>query len=136
MGAPVSGDSVEARVAPERSIYAKAIDVLHERGHTKFRLEDDATGAVCLNGALNKACHGSSQFNHSSRSPGKCWTGSQYDVLEEAIGHDPAVWNNRAERTLEDVVLLLKYADADELDTWKQLYGPGSLSDETQGAGE
>lgn len=33
-------------------------------------------------------------------------------------------WNDAPERTLEDIVLLLKYADAGELETWRELYGP------------
>jgi hypothetical protein len=122
----VSGDSVEARVAPERSIYAKAIDIIADRGWWQDPDTEDPYGGtgpggeVCINRALIATAHPCAK--------------EAVERLTLAIGFGPTDWNDAPERTLEDVVLLLKYADADELDTWKSIYGAGSLSDETPGA--
>jgi hypothetical protein len=44
------------------------------------------------------------------------------DRLTRVVGNT-AEWNDHPSRTKEDVILLLKFAEADELATWKELYG-------------
>ncbi len=107
----------------EPSTYAKAIDVIQRRGWTQGVLMDTETGAVCALGALYVACHGG---------PWSCQTDGHdhfadgwFDQLslQEATGCTSVDgWNDAPDRTVEDVILLLKHADAGELDTWRKLY--------------
>lgn len=87
----------------EPSIYAKAIEVIREKGWAHSPYDN----GVCLVQALGDS--------------------EAADELSQATGCYPVwEWNDVPKRTVEDVLLLLKYADAGELDTWRKLYGPGS----------
>ena len=114
----------------EPSIYAKAIDVIHDRGHHKGQYEGwpAGHGPVCADGAIRVACHGTPHSSVHSGCSGACIRSSVR--LDHSVGTAIMCWNDAPERTKEDVILLLKYADAGELPTWKALYGPGAEADE------
>ncbi len=102
----------------EQNIYERAIEVLHERGWTQLDHGSSEAGPVCLAGAAALAC-GLSDPNDW------CPRLGEFEELLRTVVPGPAMWNDAPERTKEDVVTLLKFAAADELDTWKKLYGPG-----------
>lgn len=111
--------------APE--IAYEAAGIAAARGHCKFT-EEDAEGHVCLVGALNIAYCGTAvrpgpfpdycgsvfdALRMAARilarrrgAPVLPWEDS--DFLADAYGSSPITWNNQADITGEDVVLLLK----------------------------
>lgn len=98
----------------EPSIYAKAIDVLLRDGWAPGGMVDSEDGGACAWLALQRADASFAAKDTADRE------------LIRIFGGIVAVfrWNDAPERTKEDVILLLKYADAGELETWKSLYGP------------
>ena len=108
----------------EPTIYAEAIEVIYRLGWTQGELLDAGTGSVCITGALNTACHGTPMpcvvDRHDHFADG--WF--EGAALDAVIGCGSVeAWNDAPERAVEDVILLLKYADAGELQTWRGLYG-------------
>lgn len=90
----------------EQQLLAKAADILEERGHTKYILEDHS-GGVCAIGALNIAHHG------CSRHRGGDGVYSAVKLVETALGLRPdrwsrlgplAEWNNANCRTGAEVI--------------------------------
>lgn len=75
-----------------------AAKYISEHGHTKNRLEDPDTGAVCLVGAVLKVERWLAGFEKID----------VYDTAADLIDGDPVQWNNAPERSGEDVILLLK----------------------------
>lgn len=45
-----------------RELFERAADIIRERGHTKYALEEESGGPVCLWGALNIADHGHANY--------------------------------------------------------------------------
>lgn len=106
----------------EPSIYAKAIDVLNERGWNQgdpYEVFPDG-GSVCLGTAIGLATGCKYAFCESEAHPDLA---AAFRLLTGVLGQHVQTWNDATERTKEDVILLLKYADAGELETWKALYG-------------
>jgi hypothetical protein len=106
------------------TLFATAIEVLQCRGWTQGALVDE-TGAMCAIGALYTACHGNwrpcSVDRHDHFAQG--WFEQLPLVQSIAPTHTTLEeWNDAPERTVEDVLLLLKYADAGELTSWQQRY--------------
>lgn len=95
----------------ERSIYAKAIDVIHERGWGKGTRWGRPKESVCLEEAIETAAGRTAEIREA------------VSALVQAVGRRSFLWNDAPERTKEDVILLLEYADAGELETWSKLYG-------------
>ena len=86
-----------------------AIKVLHERGWTQYKLEDE-NGRVSLYGACNVAMTGDASI----------WDERSFDPLTAAVlanveGKyvDAADWNNKPERTVDEVIGVLKLARED-----------------------
>ena len=98
-----------------REVFEEMLKVLRERGwcHNGPR---DRAGRVCLLIAGDTAMRNLGQRRFLSSEP--CILLA--NVLDSSYGY----WNDDPSRTFEDVELLLKYAAADELETWKEMYGP------------
>lgn len=111
-------------MSEERSIYGRALDVINRYGWRQYARGSKTTKA-CLEGSLNEACHGNRFYCHDSRVASH-EPSARHSLmrLRLALGRVPWMWNDTKGRSAEDVALLLKYADADELDTWRELYGP------------
>lgn len=107
-------------------VFAKAADLLEERGHTKRMLIDNQTGKMCIIGAVNTAHHGHAGHGHA----GHDWPtvhltrelarfvpkvpGIYDDYVVVDCPDCPEVmlasWNNAPERTQQEVVDVLRFA--------------------------
>jgi hypothetical protein len=91
-------------------VYAKAAEELLKRGHAKRTLEDDY-GGVCIAGAINCGAHGDAMWRFVSTdgwSP--VTTGTFIDGVSAVVGEYAIGWNNRDERTPDEVVAALDAA--------------------------
>src|ERR1700743_232556 len=84
------------------SLFDRAIQVINERGHTKYRYED-RDGGVCMKGALHVALTGRSE---------SCWLPQGvYELLQTATGSRGIVaWNDEPGRPADDVFHAFKRA--------------------------
>lgn len=110
----------------DRSIYGRAADVIRERGWWQGRSVGD-NGEVCLNRSLRVSAGllvlGAEEGpGQSDRRVDEAYKTAQRR-LRGAIGVTHW-WNDEPGRTVDDVYTLLKFAEADELETWRALYGP------------
>ena len=100
----------------DRTVYARAIDVIDERGWSQGR---DVSG-LCLVEAVWVAARSDEERRDALDALGRA---TRPSTRRLSFLHG---WNDAPGRTKEDVLTLLKFADADELTTWSELYGPGS----------
>lgn len=97
------------------NLYEDAIKVIETRGWTQHDLRD-GNGKVCFLGAMHMACHGDENYCQYSN---KCDAESDEDVwwlaeIESKTGTwSTASWNDQKERTVEDVILVLKELASD-----------------------
>lgn len=85
-----------------QEIAAKAADLIESRGHAKGALIDHR-GRLCLLGALNMAASGSPRHCVRGRNA-LCYV---ENYIDDWSGID---WNNRPERTPEEVIAVLRAA--------------------------
>lgn len=100
-------------MSSERTFYSEAAKLIAKRGWWQEEEPTDEggegpQGQLCINRALIAVA--------PSQAP---------DAIVELgliLGQESSAWNDSPERTEEDVHLLLKYAAADELETWRANY--------------
>lgn len=89
----------------------KAADVIEERGHTKYALQD-SQGRVCLYGAINLALSGSATSFSVKVSNTQHQFASRLGFQSASSAID---WNNRNWRTQEEVINRLREAARKEV---------------------
>jgi hypothetical protein len=83
----------------------RAAEVMSERGHCKYALEDE-TGAVCFVGAVYVAMYGKAES--VLRWDDENILGRIMYAAEKIAGRGPVLYNNDLDVSGEDVILLLK----------------------------
>lgn len=98
------------------SIFSDAADVIRERGWAQDVFEE--SGGVCVWGALRVACHGHTDNCVFPTDTNHC--GGAFMKASNAVGQNFVSglpdWNDANDRTLDDVLRLLKELDEE--------YGP------------
>lgn len=96
-----------------KNVYERMIDVIQKKGwHQGDFYSPD--GSVCIAAAFCETKQ-ANPFHYG------VFNDPEWENIMAVI--DAADWNDDSSRTEEDVLTLLKFAAADELDTWKELYG-------------
>jgi hypothetical protein len=102
------------------NVYERAIEVLRERGWHQHSLESQMGGGVCILGAVSIALNQRTAFGDLDYPP--CSLVSDLREVIRGAGWEPdkgvdlsavVAWNDEPQRTVEDVLLVLKHAAAE-----------------------